>query len=401
MTLLRRISTGKLLALCAGVVVLVIGATVAAIAATGGGAKPPAKRLPVAIHDALAAKPVPGVTARIKFTNDLISGGNVQGSDPLLTGASGRLWATAGGQLRLELQSDLSNHGAVGDSQVLVNHRNVTVYDAGMNTAYEGTLPKKRASHHAKKESVPSVARIQKGLARVAKHAIVGGAVPSDVAGRPAYTVRVSPKPSAGGLVGGAELAWDAAHGTPLRVALYAKGSSSPVLQLEATDISFGPVSQSVFDVSPPPGAKVTHVTPPKHGAQAHRRAAPASGLSAVGRRLSFKPSAPASLAGMSRSGVHLVGHGRDAGALLTYGHNLDGVAVLETPAKGKAQLGSSSTNGEQPGVTLPSVSINGASGQELDTALGTVVRFRRAGVDYTVVGSVLPAVAKAAASGL
>src|SRR5436305_14013402 len=173
MTFLRRISTRKLLALCAGVVVLVIGATVAAIAATGGGPKPPAKRLPVAIHDALAAKPVAGVTARVKFTNDLISGGDVQGSDPLLTGATGRLWATADGRLRLELQSDLSNHGAVGDSQVLVSHRNVTVYDAGMNPAYEGTLPRQRSAQRAKKESVPSVARIQKGLARVAKRGIV------------------------------------------------------------------------------------------------------------------------------------------------------------------------------------------------------------------------------------
>src|SRR3954451_7964864 len=116
MTFLRRISTRKLLALCAAVGVFVIGATVVAIAATGGGPKPPPKRLPVAIHDALAAKPVAGVTARIKFTNDLISGGDVQGSDPLLTGATGRLWATADGRLRLELQSDLSNQGATGAS---------------------------------------------------------------------------------------------------------------------------------------------------------------------------------------------------------------------------------------------------------------------------------------------
>src|SRR3954447_25996056 len=181
MTFLRRISTRKLLALCAAVVVLVIGATVGAIAATGGGSKPPPKRLPVAIHDALTATPVAGVTPRVQFTNDLISGDDVQGSDPLLTGATGRLWATADGRLRLELQSDLSNHGATGDSQVLVSHRNVTVYDAGMNTAYEGTLPKQRASHRAKKESVPPVARIQKGLARAARRAIVSGAVPSDV----------------------------------------------------------------------------------------------------------------------------------------------------------------------------------------------------------------------------
>jgi len=50
---------------------------------------------------------------------------------------------------------------------------------------------------------------------------------------------------------------------------------------------------------------------------------------------------------------------------------------------------------------SLPKVSINGASGQELDTALGTLLRFERNGVQYIVVGSVPPAAAVAAARGL
>jgi hypothetical protein len=46
-------------------------------------------------------------------------------------------------------------------------------------------------------------------------------------------------------------------------------------------------------------------------------------------------------------------------------------------------------------------VSIAGATGQELATALGTMVRFTRGGVAYTVIGSVPPAAAEAAARGL
>ena len=45
-------------------------------------------------------------------------------------------------------------------------------------------------------------------------------------------------------------------------------------------------------------------------------------------------------------------------------------------------------------------MSIDGATGQELDTALGTVVRFSRGGVTFTVLGSV-PAVAADAARAL
>jgi hypothetical protein len=46
-------------------------------------------------------------------------------------------------------------------------------------------------------------------------------------------------------------------------------------------------------------------------------------------------------------------------------------------------------------------VSINGVRADELETALGTAVRFHRHGVDYTVLGSVPPATAEAAARGL
>jgi hypothetical protein len=52
-------------------------------------------------------------------------------------------------------------------------------------------------------------------------------------------------------------------------------------------------------------------------------------------------------------------------------------------------------------GLRLPTVSIDGSSGQELDTALGTVIRFARDHVAYTVLGSVKPAEARAAARGL
>ena len=44
---------------------------------------------------------------------------------------------------------------------------------------------------------------------------------------------------------------------------------------------------------------------------------------------------------------------------------------------------------------------VNGTTADELDTALGTLIRFTRNGVAYTVIGSVPPAVARAVARGL
>ena len=371
-----------------------VGMTAVAIAATGGGSAPPPKPLDEAVHDALSAPPPAGVSARVHFTDNLIGESVLEGSDPLLGGASGRLWASADGRLRLELQADVSKSSG-GDFQVLVDEASFTVYDPGTETVYRGSLPQheKAGGDEAGKDEAPSLAKVQEGIEEAMKHAGLSGAIPSDVAGHAAYTLHISPKAD-GGLVGGAELAWDAANGAPLRAALYAKGESSPVLELSATEVSFGPVAESVFEVAPPPGAKVVDLNPPAQGeGEAGGDSAPVTGLEAVQTKTSFPLSAPPSVAGMSRDEVRLVSSGEDAGALITYGTGLGGIAVLELPA---------GEDGEAGGLQLPSVSIEGASqAQELETPLGTLVRFRRAGVEFTVVGSVTPAVAREAAQGL
>src|SRR3982750_3126647 len=106
MRFLRRIYTRRLLVLCAAFVALAVAGTAIAHAATGGGRTPSPKSIAQAVHDALTAPTVEGVTARIHFTNHLIDKSSLgEGADPLLTGATGRVWASRDGQLRIELQS--------------------------------------------------------------------------------------------------------------------------------------------------------------------------------------------------------------------------------------------------------------------------------------------------------
>ena len=69
----------------------------------------------------------------------------------------------------------------------------------------------------------------------------------------------------------------------------------------------------------------------------------------------------------------------------MTYGQGLGGIAVLESPAKAQPQAQTQGGRDGGGGLSLPKISINGATGQELDTALGTVVRFDRGGVGYIV----------------
>jgi outer membrane lipoprotein-sorting protein len=407
MKFLRRISRRQLLSLSAAVVVVMAGATALALAATGGGPKPAPAPLANAAHDALTAPEVAGVSARIQFTNHLIAGSAMQGTDPILSGASGRLWASSNGDLRLELQAS-GHEGATSDSQVLVHGDQFTVYDSGSNTLYKGTLPQGKGAggkDGAMPDShkPPSLAEVKKAIATLMEHANVGGATPSDVAGRPAYTVRTSPRQN-GSRVSGAELAWDAVNGTPLHAAVYAAGDSSPVLELKATDISYGSVPASVFEVTPPPGASVTDISPPAKTSPESgngQEPKPVTGLAAVQRQASFPVTAPGTLAGRRQSEVRLIQSGKDAGALVAYGKGLTGIAVIEQPVDPKQSDGSGGASGDHGQLQLPSVNVNGSPGQELDTPLGTVIRFQRGGVQYTVVGSVPPATALEAASAL
>jgi outer membrane lipoprotein-sorting protein len=405
---LRTASTRRLLAVIVGVVAVIAAGTTIAVAAAGNGPVPPAKPLAVAIRDALAAPTVPGISATIQFTNHLISSSDIQGTDPLLTGATGRLWVSSDRRFRLELQ------GSNGDANVVVNRGSWWAYLPASNTVYEGRLPavKHAASDHAKQDKLPSLAEIQTELNHLITHVGISSAAPTDVAGRPTYTVTVSPKP-AGGLLGSVRLAWDALKGVPLRFAVYARGDSSPVLELAATNISYGPVSAGVFSIAPPAGAKVVRVaTPASTGATRHSRrqakrarAQRVIGVAAVQSHLKFTLAAPAALANMTRSDVKLLQVGGRYAALVTYGHGLGGIAVLEQQATTQTarQLSLSQGSGDhQRGITLPTVTIApGVSAQQLDTALGSVVRFTRGGVTYTVLGSVTPSVADAAARGL
>jgi len=405
MRFLRTASTRRLLAAIAGLVLAILGGTAIALAAAGGGPTPAPQPLAQAVHSALAAPAITGITARISFTNHVIDASNLQGSDPILTGATGRLWLSPSAhRLRLELQSDN------GDAQLVVNNGAFWVYDPSSNTVYRGTLPaQQHSASDATQGTIPTVAEIQAHINQFLAHANLSGAQPSDVAGRPTYTVSVSPKHD-GGLLGSAQLAWDAIRGIPLRFAVYARGNGSPVLELKVTNISYGKVPAGDFNVSPPKGAKVVTVSQPaansaadaaRARAHGHGKQQEITGTAAVARQLNFNLVAPDKLVGLPRQSVSLIESSGTKGALVSYGQNLGGILVIEQKADTTSRQPAQPSSGDRRGLSLPTVSINGATGQELDTALGTVVRFTRGGVTYTVLGSVPAAAADAAARAL
>jgi hypothetical protein len=381
----------RLVAVLAAVAVAALGAGVAgaALGASDSTPKPPKRPLAQAVLSALQAPPVEGVTARIRFTNHLLPAGSLPNGTTLPFGASadGRLWLRRDGRLRLDVDSD------AGDAEITYDGSRLRIYDAGSNTISSFALKLPSLAGGGAGGGPGALGALAGKLAPLMSELTVSDAIPSTTAGRPTYTVRISPKDD-GGLLGAAELAFDADHAVPLRAAVYEHGESDPVLELAATEVDYGPVAEADVAPRPHPGAKVVDVDPgalPGHAPAGAARSV--SGVAAVRRAVDFPLAAPAKVAGLERRSFHLIRTGRDTGALGVYGQGLGAILVFETKAAG----------GSAPlrVLRLPQVNIDGRTGTELATALGTIVTFERDGVRYTVAGSVPPVAAENAARAL
>jgi len=354
-----------------GLALVMLGAvSVTAMALTSSHGKvPPAKPLAVALHDAATAPPAAGVTAHFAVHQHLIPGSSTLLSSGPLAGASGTLWA-AGDKVRLSVHSQL------GSTQLAYDGSSVTFYNPKNHAAYRLALPShERGKASSASHAPPSVADISKLLTGVGNDAVLSGAIPGNIAGRPAYTVEVrSRQPS--GLVGSLALAWDAARGVPLRFAITPRGSSTPALELVVTDIHFGKLPAGATSLTLPAGTHTEPLhLPSKQRLQgAARHVHSVTGAGAVAKALPFHLASPATLAGRPRTEVRSLGDG----ALIVYGRGLDSLIVYEKQAGGND------------GGTLPvmsPVSVNGAAGHELETTLGSILQFSKGGVTYTVAG--------------
>src|SRR5262249_23172330 len=140
--------------------------------------------------------------------------------------------------------------------------------------------------------------------------------------------------------------------GIPLEFAVYPRDDNTPALELRAANVSYGPVPKTDFQISPPAGTQVVHVSLAQH------------------------------------STPHGTGTGAThKGDVSVVGQGLGSVIVVKPPSAGGAGSGS----GLAGPLPLQSVSVAGVTGHELPTSLGTVLLFTRNGVDYLLAGSVTP----------
>jgi hypothetical protein len=352
-------------------VILSAALAVTAFALTrSDGPKPPKRPLAAAIRSSFAGKPVMGVSADLAITQHLLPGASTLVSQSM--GATGHVWATHG-SVHLQLRSS-----QLGVVDATFNGRQAMLWDRKAHAAFVLAVKHDHQTQAERTGGLPSLAEIQSALTRATRHIGLSGAIPSTVAGRPAYTVRVTPRHAAG-LLGAAELAWDSQHGTPLRFAIYPRGSSTPAIEIAVTNIRYGAVPASDLVVRPTAGTKIERVHLPRRSevASASNHAHSVTGMSAVAGAVGFRLVAPSVVGSQVRTSVRSVSLGGSPAALVVYGRGLGATVVLEQRAGAHAN----------PLSALPTATIAGRPGRELDTTLGTLVQFTRGGVTYTVAG--------------
>ena len=231
---------------------------------------------------------------------------------------------TGDGRLRLELQSE------AGDAQIVIGKDRFSIYDASSNTAYVGALPERRAE--AAEHEPPTLGEGPRRarppgaeLEALRRRADLDrrAARPTPSASLPRTTAGCSARPSSHGTP---------SHGVPLRAAVYAQGQEEPVLELKATDISYGAVAGR--RACRPIRRRARPSSTSRRRATTPRAARPRCAARRRSRRgWTSRSRRPKTLAGLPRKQVRLADFGGEPAALVTYGEGLGGIVVLERKA--------------------------------------------------------------------
>jgi hypothetical protein len=275
---MRRLSSRARWAVPAGAVA-VVGVVVAATTVASASEPSLPARTPVQLLTEVqqaAVRPLSPQTATIQETANLglpalpqigaISGqSGPQSSLNLLAGTTTiDLWYLNPAHLRVAEPTQM------GESDLRLDGTRLWLWNSRTQTATHVLLPA-QAGHPSQKlgpRPVPPAAigspaaMARRLLANVGPSTSVTVGPNATVAGRSAYQLVIAPR-AVGSLIGQVVIAIDATSHLPLRVQVFARGSSDPAFQVGYTALSYGAPAASNFTFTPPPGAKVKTVTVP------------------------------------------------------------------------------------------------------------------------------------------
>ena len=243
----------------------------------------------------------------------------------LLTGShTVRVYQNGDDQSRVQVQDTMS------ERNLIRNGSDVWVYDSADNTATHVTLPADAGETGDAGASYTPGELADKFLADVTPSAIVSLAANTQVAGRSAYDLVLTPNTD-DTLVGSVSIAVDAETGLPLRVQVQARDADEPAISVAFTALSLEAPAADLFSFAPPAGATVSEETLPTTDDAAH--------------------------AETDQSGATVIGSGWDAVLAVPAGEDADQLAEL-TASPLYTQLTDAVDGGRALSTTLVSVLI-------------------------------------------
>ncbi|HEX3223229.1 MAG TPA: hypothetical protein VHR35_11725 [Nocardioides sp.] len=279
-TLLRSRRARWAVPAAAAVAVVGVGPLLHAVTADAHGSLPPrtAAQLLVDVRNAQ----VKALSGTVVETTDLGlpalpsiggRGGNAASFSSLVSGShTMRLWYAGPDRVRLALL------GQLGESDLVRNGTDLWAWSSHDNTATHWTVPAGEHATPSGPASLPGSVMTPQQAAEAALKAIdpttqVSTDPTARVAERSAYELSLVPRDRRS-LIGSVKIAIDGATGIPTRVQVFARGASTPALQVGFTSFSTSAPDPSVFGFTPPPGATVKQGSLPSAGSAApHRRA--------------------------------------------------------------------------------------------------------------------------------
>ncbi|GAA1963776.1 outer membrane lipoprotein carrier protein LolA [Amycolatopsis minnesotensis] len=202
--------------------------------------------------------PPPALNGSVKLTNNLGLPVGLPGTGAL-TADSARVFTDGQGHSKITTQK------GAGEQTVVHNGSTVWTYNSGSNTATKTTLPAGADGKHAPEaggQAADPAAIASKVLGAVRESSTVSVEGTANVAGRAAYELVLTPKPTERTLLREVRVAVDAEKRLPLELSVLSNGSPDPALQVGFTDVSFTPQAANLFEFTPPAGAKVTEQQP-------------------------------------------------------------------------------------------------------------------------------------------
>jgi outer membrane lipoprotein-sorting protein len=240
----------------------VIAVGVLAVPLQAGAATDLPDKTPKQVLELVAGSTVDTFSGTLEQTSDLgipelPSTGDAVGSDvsDALDLVSGdhtvRVYQDGADRSRVQVQDPMS------ERNLIRNGSDVWLYDSADNTAVHTVLPAGDGTHTEAMKSYTPGELADTFLAEVTPSTIVSLGENTDVAGRSAYQLLLTPNTDAT-LVESVAIAVDSETGLPLSVEVRADDETEPAVSVAFTSLSFDAPAADLFDFTPPAGATVT-----------------------------------------------------------------------------------------------------------------------------------------------